>query len=97
MNQLKTQIKDGNLKNFESIQAGKALIASLKEYCFRIITGNTLDLSEISNLKSGLRHAFNSMLNQCQKNHDNSKKWIIECITKLEIMKYKTEDAQMSL
>lgn len=89
MNELKdrpTYIRTS--RGSESIQAGRSLIASLKEHCFRIMARKSL-----GELKTEITAVITEILILTQKHLRLSKTWISGAVTSIEIMRFKTEDA----
>jgi hypothetical protein len=76
------------IRGSESIQAGRSLIASLKEHCSRIFT-----LKDSQDFKIDIITAITEILEQSKQNLFLSKSWISGAFSCIEMMKFKAEDA----
>ena len=72
----------------ESIQAGRSLIASLKEHCSRIFT-----FKDSQEFKIDIITAITQILGQSKQNLCLSKSWMSGAFNCIEMMKFKAEDA----
>ena len=90
-------IRNGNLRIFESVKAGKSIVATLKEHCSRLMTLKSLQISQLSDLLEEIKKIVLVTLSQSQKHQEDCKKWITTATTNVEIMKFKAEDALADL